>query len=139
MGYTAGTASGLKHMGMSKKILSEKMALVVKGIPGDVIRLRLRIVESLRDEALRIKEMKSSEMKARYDKKVKMREFKVGDEVLLFDSSLLKQWSRKLDERWLGPYEVVWKGTMGAFSIKKECGKEKIVSGDQLKHYHRRM
>jgi hypothetical protein len=99
--------------------------------------MRLRVLESLRDEVIRIKNLKSQEMKARYDKKVHERNFKVGDEVLLYNSSLLKQWSRKLEERWLGPYEVSWKGTLGAYAIMVG-GKSKLVSGDQLKHYFRR-
>ena len=33
---------------------------------------------------------------------------KVGDMVLLWDYTLEKQWSRKFDDRWLGPY-VIWK------------------------------
>ena len=29
---------------------------------------------------------------------------------LYYDLMLLKQWSRKLKERWTGPYHVVWEG-----------------------------
>src|SRR4051812_22935563 len=75
MGYTAGTASGLKHLGMSKKTLEEKMAIVEGGVSGKTTGLRLRILESLRDEVLRIKSLKGHEMKMHYDKKVKAREF----------------------------------------------------------------
>ena len=76
-------------------------------------------------------------MKVRYDKKVHERVFEVGTEVLLYDSSLVKQWSRKLEERWLGPFKVTWKGTLGAYEIDLGNGKTKMVSGDQLKQYHR--
>jgi hypothetical protein len=138
MGYTAGTASGLKHLGMKKKELKAKVALVLGGVPDQITGMRLRVLESLRDEALRIKSLEAHKMKERYDKKVKARDFQVGDEVLLYDSSLLKQWSRKLDERWLGPYKITWKGTLGAFAVEAN-GKEKTVSGDQLKFYHRRV
>jgi hypothetical protein len=138
MGYTAGTASGLKLLGMSKKELKERMALVVNGVPEKLTEMRLRVLESLRDESIRVKNHASQAMKNRYDKKVKARNFEVGDEVLLFDSSLLKQWSRKLEECWLGPYKIIWKGTLGAFQVKREGDKSKMVSGDQLKHYYRR-
>ena len=63
MGYTAGTASGLKHLGMTKKELKEKVALVVGGVPDQVTGMRLRVMESLRDEALRIKSLESHKMK----------------------------------------------------------------------------
>ena len=137
MGYTAGMAAGLKHLGMTKKELNERMALVIGGVPEKLVGMRLRVLESLRDEALRIKSLESHKIKLCYDKKVKARDFKEGDEVLLFDSSLIKQWSCKLEERWLGPYKITWKGTLGAFAIKREGEKEKTVSGDQLKFYHR--
>ena len=77
-------------------------------------------------------------MKERYDKKVHERPFAVGDEVLVYDSTLLKQWSRKLEERWLGPYVILWKGSLGAYAVDVG-GKQKMVSGDQLKAYHRRV
>ena len=136
MGYTAGTASGLKLLGMSKKELKERIALVIKDVFEKTTELRLCVLESLRDESIRIKSLKNHQMKEHYDKKVRARNFEVGDEVLLFDSSLLKQWSRKLEERWLGPFKIVWKGTLGAFQVKKDGSKSKMVSGDQLKHYH---
>ena len=90
IGYTTGTASGLKYLGISKKILNEKIAFIIKGIPGDITRLYLRIIESLCDKVLQVKKMKNREIKACYDKKVKAHEFKISDEVFLFDSMLLK-------------------------------------------------
>lgn len=65
---------------------------------------RLRILESLRDEAISIKNHAAHLMKIRYDKKVRQVEFLEGQEVLLFNAALTKQWSKKLNERWLGPY-----------------------------------
>ena len=136
MGYTAGTASGLKLMKMSKKELNERIKLVVGEIPDKITGMRLRVLESLRDESIRVKEITSKKMKERYDKRVHERPFAVGDEVLVYDSTLLKQWSRKLEERWLGPYEISWKGTMGAYTVEVD-GKSKMVSGDQMKFYYR--
>jgi hypothetical protein len=137
MGYTAGTASGLRLMKMSKKELNKHVKLVIGGVPDKIIGMRLRVLESLRDESIRVKEITSSKMKERYDKKVRERPLEVGHEVLVYDSSLLKQWSRKLEERWLGPYVITWKGTMGAYTIDVR-GKSKMVSGDQLKLYYHR-
>lgn len=137
MGFTAGTASSLKHNGMTKKEVRKRVELVVGGIPNQITGMRLRVLETLRDESIRIKSLKNQQMKERYDKNVHEREFKIGDEILLYNSGLLKQWSRKLEERWLGPYKISWKGTLGAYAIKID-GKSKQVSGDQLKFYHRR-
>src|SRR3954469_4192835 len=138
MGYTAGTASGLRLLKMKKKELRIKVATVTKEVSKKMLAQRLRVVESLRDEALRIKSFKSQQIKERYDKKVHERAFEVGDEVLLYDSTLLKQWSRKLEERWLGPYKISWKGQLGAYEVIAD-GKKKMVSGDHLKKYHRRV
>jgi hypothetical protein len=77
-------------------------------------------------------------MKERYDQKVHPQEFNVNQEVLLFDSTLTKQWSRKLDKRWKGPYHIRWKGSSGAYGIEMENGMERAVSGDHLKAYFRR-
>lgn len=135
MGYTAGTASERKIMRLTKNELRKRIALVCGGIDQDIVTSRVRLLESLRDEAVRIKDIKATKMKARYDKRVRAQKFCVGDLVLHFDSSLLKQWSRKLDERWLGPFRVVWQGTQGAYSILNGSGGTKLVSGDQLKRY----
>ena len=63
MGYRAGTALGLKLLGMTKKELKEKVALVVGGVPDQVTGMRLHVMESLQDEALRIKSLESRKMK----------------------------------------------------------------------------
>jgi transposase-like protein len=121
-----------------KKELNKRVKMVLEGIPDKITGMQLRILESLRDEAIRVKEISSEKMKNRYDKKVHDRQFAIGDEVLVYDSTLLKQWSRKLEERWLGPYVILWKGSLGAYAVEVN-GKQKMVSGDQLKAYHRRM
>ena len=138
MGYTVGTASTLKFSNLSKQELRKNMALVIEGIPDKMTSMRLCILESLRDEAINIKNHEAHKMKNHYDKKVHLQEFQEGQEVLLYDSSLLKQWSRKLNERWMGPYLVVWKGSLGTYSIDMGEKGMKMVSGDNLKPYYQR-
>ena len=137
MGFTANTASSVKYLRLSKPEIKKRINILKKEIPQEMIANRLCVLDSLRDEAIKVKDLNAQRMKARYDKKVKPTEFSVGEEVLLFDATLLKQWSRKLDERWLGPYVVAWKGTMGAYTIVKD-GQSKLVTGDQLKRYYNR-
>jgi hypothetical protein len=138
MGYTAGTAVGLKLMRSSKKEIRRRMTEVSTENSGETVEARLRMLETLRDEAVRMRDDKSRLLKERYDKKVRSREFEIGEEVLAFDSSLVKQWSRKLEERWQGPFTIVWKGTLGAYSVDVGGGKTRMISGDHLKRYHRR-
>src|SRR5215218_6017577 len=71
MGYTAGMASGLKMMKMSRKELDKRMKLVIGGVPDKIIGMHLCVLESLRDESIRVKTLTSQKMKEHYDKKVR--------------------------------------------------------------------
>ncbi|GBG65875.1 hypothetical protein CBR_g54167 [Chara braunii] len=77
--------------------------------------------------------------KARWDQSARVRKvpLTVGDVVLLYDSSLEKQWSRKLDKRWLGPYRIIRVGDFGAYQIEELNGTEwkDWVSGTRLKKF----
>ncbi|GBG85657.1 hypothetical protein CBR_g40388 [Chara braunii] len=77
--------------------------------------------------------------KFRWDKMARVRKepLKVGDVVLLYDSSLEKQWSRKLDKRWLGPYRVARSRERGAYQIEELNGTawKDWVSGSRLKKF----
>ncbi|GBG44804.1 hypothetical protein CBR_g78272, partial [Chara braunii] len=77
--------------------------------------------------------------KFRWDKMTRVRKesFRVGDTVLLYDSFLEKQWSRKLDKRWLGPYKVARVGEHGAYQIEEIDGTawRDWVSGSRLKKF----
>uniref|UniRef100_A0A388M2H8 Integrase catalytic domain-containing protein n=1 Tax=Chara braunii TaxID=69332 RepID=A0A388M2H8_CHABU len=64
--------------------------------------------EKLREAADQV-ERSRMEDKMRWDQMARVRKepLAVGDVVLLYDSSLEKQWSRKLDKRWMGPYTIL--------------------------------
>ena len=62
------------------------------------------------------------------------REFKAGEQVLLYNSRL-KIFPRKLKSRWSGPYTVVTSTPFGAVTLKTESGSEFKVNGQRLKHY----
>ena len=61
------------------------------------------------------------------------REFKEGEQVLLFNSRL-KLFPRKLKSRWSGPYKVVTSTPFVAVTLKDESGSEFKVNGQRLKH-----
>ncbi|GBG82465.1 hypothetical protein CBR_g34841 [Chara braunii] len=77
--------------------------------------------------------------KARWDQSARVRKvpLAVGDVVLLYDTSLEKQWSKKLDKRWLGPYQIARVGDFGAYQIEELNGTEwkDGVSGTRLKKF----
>ncbi|GBG70225.1 hypothetical protein CBR_g6356 [Chara braunii] len=64
------------------------------------------------------------EDKMRWDQMARVRKepLAVGDVVLLYDSSLEKQWSRKLDKRWLGPYRILRCSEFGGYQIEELDG-----------------
>jgi hypothetical protein len=139
MGYIASTASTLRLHPPSKRELKHKSSRIVgTDPPKEATEDRLLLLETLREEAVRVRDEKNLRMKDRYDRRTRRQTFTEGQEVLLYDTSLLKQWSRKLDERWMGPYVVLWEGEKGAYVVELEEGKTKMVSGDHLKAYHRR-
>ncbi|GBG77726.1 hypothetical protein CBR_g24173 [Chara braunii] len=80
--------------------------------------------------------------KARWDLSARVRKvpLAVGDVVLLYDSSSKKQWSRKLDKRWLDPYRIVRVGDFGAYQIEElnETEWKDWVSGTRLKKFEAR-
>ena len=70
------------------------------------------------------------------DQKILRKEFKVGEQVLLYNSRL-KMFPRKLKLRWSGPYKVVVSTPFGAITLKTNYGCEFKVNGQRLKHYLR--
>jgi hypothetical protein len=70
MGYTAATASRLKFSSLSRHEIKEKLAIVSENIPAGLLEAKMSILESLREEAIRIRDHKANCMKARYDTKV---------------------------------------------------------------------
>ena len=68
-----------------------------------------------------------------HDQKI-LREFKVGEQVLLHNSRL-KLFPGKLKSRWSGPYTVVTSTPFGAATPKAESGSDFKVNGQRLKHY----
>ena len=70
------------------------------------------------------------------DQKILRREFKAGDQVLLFNSRR-KLFPRKLKSKWSGPYTVVTSTTFGVVALKTSNGEEFKVNGQRLKHYLR--
>ena len=72
-----------------------------------------------------------------HDQKILRREFKGGEQFLLYNSRL-KLFLRKLKSRWSGPYTVAASTPFGAVTLKTNFGSEFKVNGQRLKHYFRR-
>ena len=70
-----------------------------------------------------------------HDKKLRVKHFHPGQQVLLYDSRL-KLFPRKLKSRWIGPYEVVEAYGLGAVRIRHvEGNRTFVMNGHRRKEY----
>jgi hypothetical protein len=81
--------------------------------------------------------------KAYFDKhrRERIHELEVGDMVLLYNSSLDKQWSQKLKNKWLGPYRIKEVAEdRGTYLLEELDGTQLqgIYAGDRIKKFFER-
>ena len=96
--------------------------------------LQLNELEEFRNEAYDNARVYKNKTKKWHDQRILRREFKAGDQVLLFNSRL-KLFPRKLKSKWSGPYTVVASTTFGVVTLKTNNGEEFKVNGQRLKQY----
>ena len=68
-----------------------------------------------------------------HDRRIVRKDFKIGQQVLLFNSRL-KLFPGKLRSKWCGPFEINEIYPSGAIQIKTELG-EMVVNGHRLRPY----
>ena len=90
--------------------------------------LQLNELEELRNEAYDSARIYKDKTKKWHDQRILRREFKAGDQVLLFNSRL-KLFLGKLKSKWSGPYTVVSSTTFGAASLRTSNHEEFKVNG----------
>ena len=96
--------------------------------------LQLNELEELRNEAYDNARIYKDKTKKWHDQRILRKEFRAGDQVLLFNS-ILKLFPGKLKSKWSGPYTVVSCTTFGAVTLRTDAGEEYKVNGQRLKHY----
>ncbi|GAU47094.1 hypothetical protein TSUD_369270 [Trifolium subterraneum] len=99
-------------------------------------KLQLQQLEELRLEAYESSRIYKEKTKHFHDKMISRKEFSVGQQVLLFNSSL-KLMAGKLRSKWIGPFGVTNVFPSGAIEIKS-TGTDKVfkVNGQRLKLFH---
>ena len=80
--------------------------------------LRERLRATNQNARENIKEEKQKP-KVHYDKTAKEIKFKVGDKVLVYDETLRRGRSKKLDALWTGPYTIIEKNSDLDYTVKK--------------------
>ena len=111
-----------------KKLNYDFQAAKEKGL------LQMNELEELRNEAYDNAILYKEKTKKCHDQKILRREFKVGEQVLLYNSRI-KLSPGKLKSRWSGPYTVITCTPFGAVTLKAESGSEFKVNGQRKKHY----
>ena len=96
--------------------------------------LQINELEELRNEAYDSARIYKDKTKKWHDQRILRREFKTGDQVLLFNSKL-KLFPGKLKSKWSGPYTVVSSTTFEAVTLRTSNHEEFKVNGQRLKHY----
>ena len=79
--------------------------------------LQLNELEELRNEAYDNVRIYKDKTKKWHDQRILRKEFRAGDQVLLFNSRL-KLFPGKLKSKWSGPYTVVLSTTFGAVTLR---------------------
>nr|GEW16401.1 reverse transcriptase domain-containing protein [Tanacetum cinerariifolium] len=93
-------------------------------------------LNELRDHAYENSLIYKKKMKRIHDSKIKNRVFKVGDQVLLFNSRL-KIFSGKLKSRWSGPFTIAKVFPYGTVELSQANGPNFKVNSHRIKHYFR--
>ncbi|KAM0730356.1 Retrovirus-related Pol polyprotein from transposon 412 [Formica fusca] len=80
------------------------------------LKERLRATNQLAKEHVKEEKIKA---KQQYDKNTRKIKFKVGDKVLVYDETLRRGRSKKLESLWIGPYTIIEKNSDVNYTIKK--------------------
>ncbi|KAG7552337.1 Integrase catalytic core [Arabidopsis thaliana x Arabidopsis arenosa] len=95
--------------------------------------ITLNDLNEIRLEAYESSRIYKERTKSFHDKKIISRDFKVGDQVLLFNSRL-RLFLGKLKSRWYGPFRVTAVRPYGAITLAGKDG-DFTVNGQRLKRY----
>ncbi|XP_073120097.1 uncharacterized protein [Henckelia pumila] len=101
---------------------------------GEKRLLELNQLEEFRGSAYDMAVSYKERTKRIHDRRIRQREFKEGDAVLLFNSRL-RLFPGKLKSRWSGPYKITRVYPSGAIAIKDARNESFTVNAQRLKHY----
>ncbi|KAJ9177006.1 hypothetical protein P3X46_012262 [Hevea brasiliensis] len=99
-------------------------------------KLQLQELKAIRNDANENMTIYKVRTKAFHNRRLRLKEFKVGERVLLYNSRL-RLFLGKLHSRWLGPYIITNVYDYGVVEIKSEATKKIFkVNGHRLKPYY---
>ncbi|XP_021719923.1 uncharacterized protein LOC110687584 [Chenopodium quinoa] len=101
---------------------------------GEKRLLQLNELDELRLEAYESSKLYKEKTKRWHDKNLVRREFKEGDQGLLFNSRL-RLFPGKLRFRWSGPFKIKKVHPYGTIELENARGEPFKVNGQRIKHY----
>ena len=104
-------------------------------LAGKICQMQLSELEEWREKAYHNSKIYKERTKRWHDKRIKHKEFKPGDKVLLFNSRVKLFGHGKLRSKWEGPFKVVDTSTHGAITIQDDTCNTFKVNGQRLKVY----
>ena len=96
-------------------------------------KIQLSQLEEWREKAYHSAKIYKDRTKRWHDKRIRSKEFKTGDKVLLFNSRVKLFGQGKLRSKWKGPYAIIHASTHGAITVQDDEGKIFKVNGQRLK------
>ena len=96
-------------------------------------KIQLSELDEWREKAYHSARLYKERIKKWHDKKIKPKEFKHGNKVLLFNSRVKLFGHRKLRSKWKGPYTVINTSSHRTITLQDDKGRNFKVNGQRLK------
>jgi hypothetical protein len=96
-------------------------------------KIQLSELDEWREKAYHNTYIYKERTKRWHDKRIKKKEFTLGDKVLLFNSRVKLFGHRKLRSKWEGPFKVISTSLHGAVTLQNDEGMLFKVNGHHLK------
>ncbi|KAK2359233.1 hypothetical protein QL285_084625 [Trifolium repens] len=104
-------------------------------LSGEERKLQLHELEEMRAQAYESSKLYKEKVKNYHDKRIRVKNFKPGQQVLLFNSRL-KLFPGKLKSKWSGPFIIKEVKPYGAIELEDPMTKDRwTVNGQRLKLY----
>jgi hypothetical protein len=98
-------------------------------VPRTKKKIKIAELEELREKAYHSVKLYKERTKRWYDKQIKIKQFKPGDKVLLFNSRVYLFGHGKLHSKWEGPYLVLHDTDHDAVTLQCDDGDTFNVNG----------
>jgi hypothetical protein len=98
--------------------------------------MQLSELEKWREKAYHNTKLYKERTKRWHDKRLKKKEFKPSDKVLLFNSRVKLFGHGKLQSKWEGPYKVISTSSHRAVTLQNDKGTLFKINGQCLKVFH---